>query len=163
MCMFHGKIPITLYWCGYELVHKNPVGYEATIKMLDTPFKAIGWVWRHKKYIPDKRVADEWISPQEFFRRKGGDCEDWALFFNACLRHTEYKGYILCFYTKKTGHAVYLIPKGNKQWESIDTYGYMTHEGQITDFIKDWSGFKDWTQYVLYDENRMIIDHVWNV
>jgi len=153
-----GRIVLTLYWWFYKIfIFRGKKNYEDTIKELDTPLKVQAWLWANIKYTSDKNPADYWQPAERTFERRRGDCEDFAIFANECLRD-KYDGYFLCMYDKKSGHASYVIKKDDKKKVSVGTFGYMIHDGEWEEIIPDWNGFKDWNMYKVKDEDLNIIE-----
>ena len=106
---FGGRIFLSIYWLFYKtFFFRGKKDYEETIKELDTPLKVQSWMWANLKYISDVHLIDHWQPAERTFERMGGDCEDWAIFSNECLRH-KYEGYFLCMYNKSSGHATYVV------------------------------------------------------
>ena len=152
-----GLIVLSIYcWFYRTFFFKHHATYEETIKQLDTPWKVQAWLWGEIKYTADKTPADSWQPAERTFDRRKGDCEDWAIFSNACLRG-RVQGYYLCMYTSETGHCDYLIKTGEDKYTSIGTYGLMYHNGHWDDIIPDWSGFKDWQSLVVLDEDLKVV------
>ncbi len=132
--------------------------FKKTIKKLDTPEKVQAWLYVNVKYSKDNpsKPLDSWQSPERTFKRKRGDCEDNSLFGLRCLKD-KYVCYVLCIYTKSSGHATLLI-KEPKGYTSIGTYGLMEHETNIPKIIPNWIGYDKWTRYKLMDENLRVIE-----
>ena len=151
-----GRIMLTLYWWFYRtFLFRGKKDYEATIKELDTPLKVQSWLYANIKYTSDKSPADSWQPAERTFSRKRGDCEDYAVFSNECLKD-KYEGYFLCMYTKNSGHASYVIKMDKKKKISIGTFGYMFHEGDWDEIIPDWIGFGNWESYMIKNENLVM-------
>lgn len=153
------RIFLTIYWWIWSLfIPKNvKKDYMKTIAILDTPLKVQAWLWANIKYRKDTKSWHQWQSALVTFREKEGDCEDWAIFANECLRK-KYEGHILCMYTKDSGHATYLIREGKKRWTSVGTFGLQSHRGVVPEIIPDWRGFKGWTMATLMDEDLTPIE-----
>jgi len=151
---FGGRLVLTLYWWGYKLFSfRGGHSYEETIKELNTPLQVQAWLYANIKYTKDKSPQDEWQTAERTFMRRKGDCEDWAVFANECLKH-KYNSYFLCMYTKDKGHATYIIITNKLKFKttSIGTYGYMTHKGVWEKIIPDWFGFGNFNSYRVLDE-----------
>lgn len=160
---FGGRIILTLYWWIYRIFFfRGKKDYEATIKELDTPLKVQAWLWANIKYTSDKNPADHWQPAERTFDRKRGDCEDWAILANECLKD-KYDGYFLCMYNKSSGHATYVIKKEGEKKVSVGTFGYMTHKGSWGEIIPDWRGYEDCEMYKVKNENLDTIERVPNV
>lgn len=152
-----GRIILTLYWWIYRvLFFKGGLNYKNTIEQLDTPWKVQAWLWANIKYTADKNPADSWQPAERTFDRKRGDCEDWAIFSNECLKD-KYEGYFICMYDRSSGHCDYLIRTVPDTYTSIGTYGLMYHKGSFRAIVPNWSGFEDWTDIVVYDEDLKVI------
>ena len=147
-----GRVVLTIYWWIFNtFFFKGQDNYERVIKALDTPYKVQAWLYANVKYTKDKSVADRWQSAERTFERRRGDCEDFSIFSNECLRD-KYTGFFLCMYTKDKGHATYLVKKGDK-WISVGTFGLAYHKGTWREIIPDWFGYKNWKSLTVKDEN----------
>jgi len=153
MGVFH-HIYLYVYWAA--CIWPKGANYEKTLEILDTPLKVAAWLRANVEYEQD--LEDDWKSAEETFITKRGDCEDWAIFANACLRKTKYKGNYLCMYSKKSGHATYLIKVKDYVYISVGTFGCHKHYGEIRNFLKDWKGYKNWKSFFLKDEKMNTLE-----
>jgi len=153
------RILLTIYWWIWSLFIPKDVkeDYLKTIAILDTPLKVQAWLWANIKYRKDTKSWHHWQPGIVTFKEREGDCEDWAVFANECLKK-KYEGYFLCMYTKDSGHATYLVHDGDEKWRSVGTFGLMTHKGEPPEIIPDWTGYKKWTTATLEDENMNFIN-----
>ena len=155
-----GKVILTIYWWIFNtFFFKGQDDYERVIKALDTPYKVQAWLYANVKYTKDKSVIDRWQPAERTFSRKRGDCEDYAIFSNECLRD-KYQGYFLCMYTDSSGHASYLVKTRDSpthpthpKWTAVGTFGLAYHKGNWREIISDWSGYKNWKSLTVKDEN----------
>lgn len=154
-----GRIVLTLYWWIYRLFFfpRSAIDdYEKTIKALDTPYKVQAWLYNNIKYRSDKDPQDHWQPAERTFKRKAGDCEDWAIFANECLKD-KYNGRFLCMYDASSGHASYLITTkdtSGKEYTSMGTFGLIYHFNKdYRRIISNWIGFSDYTYITVKDEN----------
>lgn len=155
---FGGKIILTLYWYGFRLFFRHKENFLETCHQLNKPYKAMAFVYAQIEYALDKRKADEWQPAVVTWERRKGDCEDWAIFFSACLQEL-YHGFYLCMYNRTSGHCEYLIPiNGGKRWISLGTYGLNWHKGSLREIIVDWEGFKNWTEYRVLNDEFVLIE-----
>ncbi|GEM_PF-6059532 len=60
--------------------------FNTVVKILDSPKKISRYMKDHFTYYPDPESEDIWQKASETFYRKGGDCEDYAIFALYCLR-----------------------------------------------------------------------------
>jgi hypothetical protein len=163
---FGGKILLALYWYGWKIFGPGQdwSTYKGTVRALNTPLKVQAWLWANVKYTKDtkEKDGDEWQPSKVTFKRKKGDCEDWAIFGCDCLKK-HYDCLYLCMYYKKSGHATLLIEDGKKgklqKWKSIGTYGYKKHKGKdYGDIIPDWwPEYRKWDKYRVKDEGMKTI------
>jgi hypothetical protein len=154
---FGGQVYLRLYWWAWKIFgpgHDWSM-FAGTVKALNTPIKAMAWIFANITYTADK--TDEWQAALRTFQRRRGDCEDWAIFAYECLKN-KYNCVYLCMYTEDSGHCELLIDEGmdgkKHKWISVGTFGYNHHKGKdYKDIIPDWSGYKDWTEYCVKDGN----------
>lgn len=59
-------------------------------------------LWR-RRYVYISDISDELLSPLEFIRRGGGDCEDFSFYAMALLRTAMEKGYCVKFFASGSG------------------------------------------------------------
>ena len=156
---FWQRIWMPIYWFFYSLTlskdEKND--FKKLTHALDTREKVMAWLFTNIKYTSDKHTWDEWQPAERTFERRAGDCEDWAVFANACLR-TRVMGNYICMYTDTTGHCEYLIDDGDFNWTTIGTYGLNRHHGTLAQIVPDWSGFENWTLAMILDEDLNIVE-----
>jgi hypothetical protein len=65
---------------------ENWQDFNTVVRILDSPKKISRYVRDHFTYYPDPEGTDIWQKASETFYRKGGDCEDYAIFALYCLR-----------------------------------------------------------------------------
>jgi len=149
-----GQILCFIYWWVFRWFWLPwKADYKTTIKALNTPLKVQAWLWANVRYKTDK-PKNHWQTPRETFDLRTGDCEDWAAWALECLK-TDYICYILCMYSKKSGHAecvVFDCPDDG-DYHSVGTFGLHEHSGSYEHTIPDWSPFKHWTHYNVLDED----------
>lgn len=77
------------------------------------------------RYIPDPKKDDNAQHPKKTFERKGGDCEDFAIFASYCLKKAGYKTKVLGSFWggsgRTKGHTVAIYEKNEKFYISGDT------------------------------------------
>lgn len=132
--------------------------YEKIIKILNTPYSGCAFTICRFKYKLDHCQCDEWLDPEETYKRMKDDCEGYAWFLLMCLKE-KYDASVLCMYNEEKGHATCLIKDGNRKYRSVGTYGYMVHNCEIEDMLARW-GYHDWTQYAIYDADQNEIKRV---
>jgi len=152
-----------IWWFLYEQLNipkADHDDYNEMIVALDTPLKVQAWMYSKLKY--DRfDIFDTWQPPQQTFADRRGDCEDWMLLANECLRH-KYEAYPLIMIRNGSGHATYLIKHGTNKWESVGTYGKMRHTGTIPQIIPNWQKYENWTRYMLLDQDLHLIEEATN-
>lgn len=160
-----GKIYLTLYWWAWKIFGPGHdwSTYEGTVKALNTPIKTMAWLFANIKYATDKSPEDSWQEAKRTWKRGRGDCEDWAIIANECLKG-KYDCVFICMYTKDSGHCELLVDDGKngkkKKWISVGTFGYNHHEGKsYRDIISDWNGYEDWTSFTIKDEEIKTVEN----
>ena len=134
--------------------------FETVVSRLSTPLK-IHLFLNTCSYLPDESYADEWLSPQEFYERGKGDCEDYALFALYCLEAHNIEGYIISVWTDDQGHAVCVFLDG-------DSTGYI--EANNFHYVADTTYtniahlvYDNWKVYSIYPSKEGILRWVKNI
>ena len=163
---FGGRVLLALYWYGWKIFGPGHDWntYKGTVKALNTPLKVQSWLWANITYTKDSKEKgdDEWQPAIKTWKRRKGDCEDWAIFACECLKK-KYDCLYLCMYYKDSGHATLLIENGKdgkkNKWTSVGTYGYKKHKGKdYGDIIPDWyPEYRKWDRYRVKDESAKTI------
>ncbi len=118
--------------------------FSTVVNILDAPKKISRYMKDHFKYYPDPWGEDIWQTPKETFDRKGGDCEDYAIFALYCLRKHgwTYDAFDrvkdrsaavlgITWYGIEAGHAVLVYMKGGKYY--LIHAGLIPSEGPFSD------------------------------
>jgi len=73
---FGGRVLLTLYWWAWKIFGPGHdwSKYDGTIRALNTPIKAMSWIFANITYTSDKDPEDDWQSAQRTFKRRRGDC-----------------------------------------------------------------------------------------
>ena len=137
VCKIHGLI--------YKV---DAVGFEDTVKALDTPWKINCWLQANVKYVSDK--IDYWQTAQETFSRRQGDCDDSARFAQYCLNRHGYQSFFLLMWGESKGHATALFKDGHGYY-TLGTYGLVPHNTEDIDMVVSFF-FGNMTEWVLLDE-----------
>lgn len=70
------------------------------------------------EFVEDQKlfgVEDYWQSPEEFLKRRKGDCEDYALFTDYILKSQGVESWVISFYDASGyGHTVTFFRSGEK-------------------------------------------------
>lgn len=74
--------------------------------------------------------VDYWQSPEEFWARGQGDCEDYALFTHAVLQARGFESYVISFYDNTGyGHTITVF-KGEKGFNVMNEDRYYEYEAK---------------------------------
>jgi len=78
-----------------------PLPLEQVIQPISTPDLLVRFMKNNFIFEEDRNIfgiEDYWQTPQEFWDRKTGDCEDYALFAHHVLRQNGIESYVVSFY-----------------------------------------------------------------
>lgn len=154
-----------IYWRmlkWFYIPRKDLKTYEGTIKHLYTPMRVQTWLTANCRYGFD--LFDTWNPPDVFWKKRVGDCDEHALFSNACLKG-KYVSYLLLMFRmdgdKQYGHISHII-REDGEWTSVGTFGLMRHgDKSIPEIIPDWNRYDTWHRYKLLDESLNLIEEVY--
>jgi len=142
--------------------------FQVVVDRLNSPELVSMYMANNIHVVADAEGADYWQSAIETFERKGGDCEDHAMFAAHCLVKNGYEAYVV-FVTSRTvreGHAVtlYVYPntKGFFLFDNTrQMHGGSGISGPYNSIEEAVASVRtDWSQYVLLDINWNIITRV---
>lgn len=142
--LFGGRLFAYPYW----LVKKYFLGcnyktFEESLAGLNNPLDIQCFMWTQFKYISDKRPEDQWQEPIRTWNRKGGDCEDWALFAMACMGALKHRCFVLSFYPQHgSGHATCVYDADDGTFVTMGTFGLRRVKGSLMDIPRIW--YSDW-------------------
>ena len=96
--------------------------FKRITRKLNSPQLVQSWMAANLKYIADSRTRGHAQAPWATFRRKGGDCEDWAIFASYCLAKAGYDTYIIrVLWKPRSGHSVAVYQENHKLFVVGDT------------------------------------------
>ena len=104
--------------------------YGKLRSMLDTPFRAVAFLFAFVGYEKDRGIKDEWKEPIRTLVDGGGDCEDWdLLIIDTILAKGDHEPRCLTCYPKEGhGHAICIYSDdGWKTVWSAGTFGVIYH------------------------------------
>lgn len=134
--------------------------YDKMICYLDTPEKVQGWMYAHLTYNAWD-VFDCWLRPEITFRNRFADCEDWAIFANACLERVGRIGfYVLMYATRRGvryGHCSYVTRELDQPERTISlgTYGLKRHwTANWERIVEAHSGYSKWEKIQVLDASK---------
>jgi len=85
---------------------------------IKTPEALVQLMKKEFKYVEDERLLgqnDHWQSPEELWKRKAGDCEDFALFAQYVLKKQGFETQVVSLYgAGGYGHTVAVFKKNGK-------------------------------------------------
>lgn len=80
---------------------------QKVLEEISTPEELAQWMSRHFEFREDESLVgslDYWQRPEEFLRRRQGDCEDYALFAQYILQKMGIEAYVVSLYGER-GYA----------------------------------------------------------
>ena len=108
---------------GHASFTPSPLSMQQAVENITTPKALALFMHRSFKFAMDAQLFgtnDYWQSPEEFWERKAGDCEDYALFAKHALAIIGIEAYVVSFYAKNGyGHTIVLY-KENGLFNVID-------------------------------------------
>lgn len=124
----------------------SPSYLEAT-QEIKTPEELSKFLKKKFKFVLDEKhfdSVDYWQSPEEFWQRKKGDCEDYALFSKAILEKLGYEANIISLYGGNGYAHTVTIFKTAEGWNVMNEdrlYRYKTStlEEAVTRIFPDWT------------------------
>lgn len=133
-----------------ESKNKEIISFKEKIKTLNTPEKLIKYTSKNFKYCSDKKqfnFTEYWQTPQQLFKNKKGDCEDFAIFNSYVLNQHKYETKILIIEDLDTneGHAI-LQFKDKKTVKYIDNFS-----------IKKILPAEYWALYSMYSDGVLVV------
>jgi predicted transglutaminase-like cysteine proteinase len=99
------------------------------------------------KFEEDKKlfgIEDYWQSPEEFWGRRTGDCEDYALFAKQVLEQHGIESYVVSFYGPRGyAHTIVIYRDGDRydviNEDRLKRYQAETVEEALSKVYSDWS------------------------
>ncbi len=140
-----------LIFAAWEFREEERWGdFKRVTNRLNSPELLASWIRDNLKYIPDPPRGRIQM-PRETFRKKGGDCEDWAIFADYCLSKAGYNSYIISvmFHSVavyKTDEGIFVIGDTARRWEMI--YGPFKSDQEVAGRdnkrwrVTHWNSFK---------------------
>jgi hypothetical protein len=140
------------WWIKKYLLGHNYKTFNDAVKRLNNPLDIQCFMFTEFKYISDVTAADQWQTPERTWSRKGGDCEDWALFAMKCMGAVAHKVFVLSFYPKKSsGHATCVVDEGKDSWITMGTFGLRRVKGPLSKIPEKW--YPDWRYMKVTDKH----------
>ncbi|MDP3920528.1 MAG: transglutaminase-like domain-containing protein [Candidatus Omnitrophota bacterium] len=101
----------------------SPLSLHKAVENITTPKALAHFMHRSFEFVQDAHLFgtnDYWQSPEEFWERRAGDCEDYALFAKQALANIGIEAYVVSFYAGNGyGHTIALY-KENGLFNIID-------------------------------------------
>ena len=95
-----------------------PPSLSEAVARAATPNDVVGLMRKEFSFVEDARLfgtADYWQKPEELWRRKSGDCEDFALFAQYALARHGIESYVVSFYgINHYAHTVTVFKQNGK-------------------------------------------------
>lgn len=93
--------------------------YDDFLKVVENTSDANAWEKNNLTYTSDVAPGDNWLPPEETFKRKKDDCEGWARLQYRALKK-KVGGEMFCMYDEIEGHCVYRVgSETNGNWGRI--------------------------------------------
>lgn len=110
--------------------------FNEVVTILDTPKKISKYMEDHFTYYSDPEGEDVWQKARETFYKKGGDCEDYAIFALYCLRMNGWSYDAFDVLTNNSAAVVGIIWYGINEGHAVLVYVedgeyYVVHNGLI--------------------------------
>ena len=114
---------------------------------LKTPQSVAHFLKGNFGFVEDAKLfgtLDHWQSPEEFWQRKQGDCEDYALFAAEALRRQGLEVYVISFYgTEGYAHTIAVFRRGGTfnviDEDRLDEFRAKTLEEALTRVHPGWT------------------------
>lgn len=116
--------------------------YLKTIAKLDTPSKVNKYMQGNFAYLRDSNYTEEFLPADVTFERRGGDCDDWAMFAYTVLKQHGYAVQILNVFTAEKGHSVCV-------WFEDDQLGVIGN--RVRDFKFGFNSIEEVCEHVYSD------------
>lgn len=125
----------------------NDESLDQAITRITDPESLIAFMQKEFQFKTDKALfnqEDYWQKPVEFWGRKSGDCEDYALFAQYVLKKLGYEVYVVSFYDEfDSGHTVAFY-QDHGVFNVIDTDQLLSHktktiEESVSRMYPDWT------------------------
>ncbi len=123
----------------YETDPKNAERWQdfnTVVRILNAPKKISKYMEDHFTYYPDPEGEDIWQKARETFYRKGGDCEDYAIFALYCLRMNGWSYNAFDVLRNKSAAVMGIMWYGIEEGHAVMVYVvdgeyYVIHNGLI--------------------------------
>jgi YHS domain-containing protein len=122
----------------------SPPDYEIMREETDTAWD-VETIFSSFEYAPDVLPEDEWRMPEETYRVKKVDCEDFALFAYDVLGYHDYAVAIYVFESNEIKHAICWYKRGGDE-------GYFSNQVRYQE--SDWTPeqyMKEKPEYYSYE------------
>ena len=124
-----------------------PISYLEAVQDIKTPKELSKFLKKKFQFVLDENQFDSvdyWQSPEEFWKRKKGDCEDYALFSKAILEKLGYQAHIISLYGGNGYAHTVTIFKDETGWNVMNEdrlyrYEASTLEEAVTRIFPDWT------------------------
>jgi len=115
------------------------------VKKICSNHNLVNWSLRNVKYKTDQELygnEDYHVLPEEFWKNKAGDCEDYAIFSNDILKSHKYNSKMYVHeLTNNTWHAITIATLNNKTYYIFDLGNLIDMEGDtFENIIKRYTG-----------------------
>lgn len=125
----------------------TPISLDQAINKASTPKAVVNLMRREFTFVEDYKLfglADYWQSPEELWKRKKGDCEDFALFAQYALAHHGMEAYVISAYGMNGYAHTFVIFKEGGVYHVINEdrlyhYGAKSIEEAISRVYPYWS------------------------
>lgn len=95
----------------------SSAGVPAVARLCPTPEALAAFMRREMAFREDREIfgrSDYWQPPEEFLRRRQGDCEDYALLAQAVLERQGREAFVFSLYAPGYAHTVCVFREGDR-------------------------------------------------
>ncbi len=129
-----------------EILLPTP-SFDDAMTHIDSPKSLVNFLRENFEFEEDKTLfntKDYWQSPQEFWAKKAGDCEDYALFAQYALSQRGYDAYVVSYYGHKgLAHTVTIYEENGRynviNQDKLYKFQARTVEEALTKVSKRWT------------------------
>lgn len=133
---------------GYGMVQPMSIPvFQPVFPEFESPKDLARWLKKNIRFEEDRFLfgkEDYWQSPEEFYNRRSGDCEDYALFAQHALKKKGIESYVVSLYGKNGYAHTVLVYQDSEGYhvlnqDKLKRYGALTIEDALSKFYSRWT------------------------